>query len=125
MQSVIQKESCGSAKIFWLNKELLETRIKQAVRKLTAQHSEVEEVVFFGSAAESKATVSSDIDILIVVKDSKYRFLDRPLYFEKYFAEVGLGSDLFIYTQQELKNKVIPLAKTAFKKGKNLFIRKD
>lgn len=122
MQSVIQKKSYDSVKVFWLNKELLESKINAAVKRLTAECQEVMTVILFGSVAEDKATVSSDIDILIVVKESKYRFIDRPLQFGKYFEGIGLGVDIFVYTSQELRNNTIPLAKSAFKKGKILFV---
>jgi len=125
MQSVIQKESYDSVKVFWLNKELLGVNINTAVKKLTARHPEVSRVILFGSAAEDKASVSSDIDILIVVRKSKHRFINRSMEFGKYFEEIGLGTDIFVYTQQELEKNSIPLAETAIKKGKILFIRKN
>ena len=69
MQSVIQKKSYGSVKTFWLNKELLDVKLKQAVKKVLSEKKEVEKVVLFGSFAGGKATVSSDMDILLVVKN--------------------------------------------------------
>ena len=121
MQSVIQKESYDSVKVFWLNKELLGVNINTAVKNLTARHPEVSRVILFGSAAEDKASVSSDIDILIVVRKSKHRFINRSMEFGKYFEEIGLGTDIFVYTQQELEKNSIPLAETAIKKGKILY----
>ena len=123
MPSVIQKKSYNSAQVFWLNKTLLEKKIFGAVRKLASNCLEVQKVVLFGSAAKTQETVSSDIDILIVIKESKERFIDRALRFRDFFDGIGLGVDLFVYTQEEVENGGIPLADTALKEGKVLFNR--
>ena len=121
MPSVIQKKSYNSVQVFWLNKTLLEKKIFDAVKELQANCPDVQKVVVFGSVADSRETVSSDIDILIVVKKSSERFLDRPLHFNSFFEDVGLNLDLFVYTQKEIERGNIPLANTALKKGKVLF----
>lgn len=123
MQSVIQKKSYNSVKVFWLNKELLQHTINEAVKNLIREHPQVEKVVLFGSVAENRGTPASDMDILIVVSDSKERFFERGLTFEKYFRGIGLGTDIFVYTLKELKDGNIPLVNTAFKRGKVLFER--
>ncbi len=121
MPSVIQKKSYNSVQVFWLNKTLLEKKILDAVKELQANCPDIQKVVIFGSVADSRETVSSDIDILIVVKKSSERFLDRPLRFNRFFEDVDLNLDLFVYTQKEIERGNIPLANTALKKGKVLF----
>ena len=121
MPSVIQKKSYNSVQVFWLNKTLLEKKMLDAVKELQANCPDVQKVVVFGSVADSRETVSSDIDILIVVKESSERFLDRPLRFNYFFEDVALTLDLFVYTQAEIERGTIPLANTALKKGKVLF----
>ena len=123
MPSVIQKKSYNSVQIFWLNKPLVEEKIFGAVRELAANCSEVQKVVLFGSVAKTQETVSSDIDILIVIKETKERFINRALRFRDFFDGIGLGVDLFVYTQEEVENGSIPLADSALKKGKVLFSR--
>lgn len=120
MPSVIQKKYYNSAKVFWLNKELLESRINLAVKNLISEHPEVSKVVLFGSVADNRSTPFSDVDILIVTDNSQERFLDRSLSFMNYFEGVGLGIDIFVYTSQEAV-KGIPLVKLALKQGKVLF----
>jgi predicted nucleotidyltransferase len=110
-------------KVFWLNKELLQHTINEAVENLIREYSQVEKVILFGSVAENREIPASDIDILIVVNDSKERFFERGLTFEKYFRDIGLGTDVFVYTLKELKEGNIPLVNIAFKKGKVLFER--
>lgn len=120
MQSIIQKKSYNSVKVFWLNKGLLQHRIKEAVKNLVLRCPGIEKVILFGSVAENKETSLSDIDILIVVNDSKCRFLDRALSFRKYFQDTGLEVDIFVYTRKEIEEN-IPLANIALEKGKVLF----
>lgn len=125
MPSVIQKKSYNSVKVFWLNKELLETNILNAVNTLVDNRLEVKKVILFGSIAENRGLPSSDVDILIVVKESKDSFLDRALCFQSYFEDVGLGVDLFVYTEEEITKHNIPMANSAMKKGKILFKRES
>lgn len=103
MQSVIQRKSYGSVKVFWLDKGLLKKRIQKAAKRILSAHDDVEKVMLFGSLAEDKATAFSDADILIVVKDSAKRFIDRPIDFAPYFQNIGVEVDLFVYTKKELE----------------------
>jgi predicted nucleotidyltransferase len=120
VQSVIQKKSYNSVKIFWLNKEILNQKINSAVKKIISNCKEVEEIVLFGSLSKNRATVSSDVDILIVVNSSSERFIDRPLKYKDFFENIGLDLDIFVYTDEELKRN-ITLVENAFKEGKILF----
>jgi predicted nucleotidyltransferase len=103
MQSVIQRKSYGSVKVFWLDKDLLKKRIQQAAKRIMATNADVEKVVLFGSLAEDRATAFSDADILIVVKESTKRFIDRPIDFAQYFQNIGIEVDLFVYTRKEIE----------------------
>lgn len=120
MPSVIQKRFYNSVKVFWLDKELLATRIGEAVKSLTLRHPEVRRVVLFGSVADNRPTPASDIDILIIVDNCQERFLDRPLLFRRYFEGIGLGTDIFVYTNNEVVQGMA-FVNTALKKGKVLF----
>jgi len=108
-------------KVFWFDKKLLTNQISEAVKRLVSERPDVKKVILFGSVAEKRATPASDVDIVIIVEDSSQRFLDRPLPFSKYFQDIGLGVELFIYTQKEIAEEDIPFVRTAFKKGEILF----
>ena len=123
MQSIIQKRSCNSVQIFWLNRDLLRERLLECVKELVTKRPEVQKVVLFGSVAESREAVSSDVDILLVVKESPERFIDRSIRFRDFFKHLELGVDIFAYTRQELGKGNIPLAEVAIRKGKILFER--
>lgn len=123
MQSMIQKKSYNSVKVFWLNKELLQHRIKEAVKNLVLDYSELRKIILFGSVADKKETPLSDADILIIVDDSTLQFSERALPFRKYFQGIGLGVDIFVYTCKEVEEEHIPLVNSALKRGKVLFER--
>lgn len=122
MQSVIQKKSYNSVQVFWLNEDLLKHRIDKAIKRLVKAKSEIQKAVLFGSFAEGKAAVSSDVDILLIVNRSENRFIDRPSEFRDFFEDVELGVDIFVYTKDEVKND-IGLVKNALREGKILFDR--
>ena len=77
MPSVNQKRLYNSVKVFWLDKDQLKLNIANAVNNLVHTCDEVKKVILFGSVAENRGLPSSDVDILIVVSESKHRFLDR------------------------------------------------
>ena len=120
-RSVIRKQSFGTVKVFWLDRSLLKSRIMQAARSLSREHEEVVQVVLFGSVASGRAVPSSDADILVVVRDSDTPFLDRASLFRGYFSDIGVGVDLFVYTQQEVASSRIPVAVTALRTGIELY----
>ena len=120
-RSVIRKQSFGTVKVFWLDRSLLKSRIMQAARSLSREHEEVVQVVLFGSVASDRAVPSSDADILVVVRDSDTPFLDRSSLFRGYFSDIGVGVDLFVYTQQEVASSRIPVAIAALRTGIELY----
>lgn len=109
--------------VFWLNRTLLRERLLECVKDLVTKKTEVQKVVLFGSVAEYRETASSDVDILLVVKESQERFIDRFIEFSDFFEGLELGVDIFVYTQKEIERNDIPLAQTALKRGKILFER--
>ena len=120
-RSVIRKQSYGTVKVFWLDRALLKSRIMQAVRKLSREHEAVTRVVLFGSVASDRALPSSDADILVVVRDTDTQFLDRANPFRGYFSDIGVGVDLFVYTEPEMAAGTIPVAVTALRTGIELY----
>ena len=107
-------------KVFWLDRNLLKSRIRRAAENLSRDHEAVIRVVLFGSVASDRALPSSDADILIVVRDTDLPFIDRANRFRDYFADIGVGVDLFVYTEHELAAGTLPLAATALRTGIDL-----
>jgi len=122
-QSIIRKTSSGSATIFWLDREALLANIRQAAERLSRDRPEVSTIVLFGSAASGRAVPGSDADVMIVARNLDVRPLDRPLVYIPYFEGVGVGVELFVYTQEELARSVPGIARAAFRRGLTLFSR--
>ena len=57
----------------------------------------------------------------MVVRDSDTPFLDRSSLFRGYFSNIGVGVDLFVYTQEEVASSRIPVATTALRTGIELY----
>ena len=123
MRYVIQKRSCGSVRISSLNREALRKNLLKAAGRIAKERPEVTRIILFGSVAEDRAGPWSDVDILIVVRDTSVRFIDRALAYLPYFAEAGVGADLFVYTKSEETERSIPLLENAHKNGEILFAR--
>ena len=116
-RSVIQKRSYGSVKVFWLDRNLLVSRITRAARNLGRRHEEVVRVVLFGSVACDRAVPSSDVDLLVVMRACDTPLLDRAALFREYFLDLGVGVDLFVYTEREVAAGDIPIANRALRTG--------
>lgn len=123
MPSVIQKKSYNSVKVFWLNRELLVQNLNKSIKALTDKRKEIRKIILFGSMAEGRFSVSSDLDLIIIISESHERFIDRPLKYIDFFEDVGVGVDIFVYTEKEAKTANIPLLNTALDKGEILFSR--
>jgi len=100
-QSVLQKKSYGSVKVFWLDRKLALTLAEEACRKILRSEKDVVKVGIFGSIARGNAAPGSDLDILIVVKDSDLKPFERSRRFLPYFSDIELGVDIFCYTLEE------------------------
>lgn len=78
-----------------IRKEL--ERIKKIIPKL-----EVEKAILFGSSARKEIGISSDIDLIIILKDSKLPFLERlKEFYKKINPEISM--DILVYTLEEFE----------------------
>lgn len=85
--------------VYYDRQEVLEA-LTEALRKLTQEHPEVEEAVLFGSFVRGDTVPGSDVDLLLILKESSQDFLARiPQYLP---TTVAGGVDVFPYTHQEL-----------------------
>ncbi|MDD5556709.1 MAG: nucleotidyltransferase domain-containing protein [bacterium] len=89
--------------MFWLDRELLHRELVSSAAALSRNHPNVREVILFGSAAQGRATAHSDVDIAIIVDGTERRFIDRPAEFTRHFSHIGMGVDVFVYTEEEIQ----------------------
>jgi len=119
MPSAVQKQSFGSVTVFSLDRSQVDTAL-QALGKTLRQREEVLAVVCFGSWARGEAGVGSDVDVLVVLRESDRPFLEG---IDQYRPETfPVDLDLFPYTLAEIRQGQ-PLARTALQTGTVLWAR--
>ncbi len=101
MRSPVQKRSYGSVTVFWLDREALRSRLRQAASALKSQRPEVREVRLFGSVAMARETAASDADVLITVEADALPLLGRHEPYVQFFRDVGFPVELFVRTSSE------------------------
>jgi predicted nucleotidyltransferase len=105
----MQIRSSGSVKIISLNTDDIIERLKESAHLLKLGNNQVTDVYLFGSLAKGKAVPGSDADVMIVLRKSDKRIIDRVTDFMDSFKDVGVGVDIFPYTEEEVdefvKNK--------------------
>lgn len=91
-------------RIFKINKDKINEKLKTWAEQLIKEDKNVVSVVLFGSLAKGEATAKSDADILIIIKNSNKDFFDRSCIFTP--VGVGISCDVFVYTIEEAKKKL-------------------
>ena len=76
--------------------------MRQFAAELKRSWPEVEKVCLFGSYATDMYGPASDVDLLIILRQSRKRFLDRIPDFVP--DDVSVGCDVFPYTAEEIGN---------------------
>ena len=102
----------------------------QRVTSAIVEKINPEKVILFGSYAYGKPTSKSDIDILVIIKDSPLGRIERSgqLYHEmrEYFRNYSI--DFVVYTEMEVlkwANAELAFITSVIKKGKILYERKS
>ena len=109
-----QIKSLGSAKIISLNKEIVLKEIKKIAEKIKEEEKgNILDIIIFGSIAKNNYTGTSDVDIVIILKESDLSFIERIVKYRKYF-DLDIGVDLFVYTFSEFEK---------MKRENNFFIK--
>ena len=93
-------QSSNSVKVFFADKNRILQQLRKYARQLK-QRPEVERVGYFGSYANDTYGPASDVDLLIILRQSSKRFLDRiPDYLPENFS---VSCDVFPYTNEEIE----------------------
>lgn len=121
MPSVVRKRSYGSVTVYWVDEEALWEAVHRLVESYR-QRPEVEAVILFGSLARGEFGVGSDVDLLLVLRESSLPFPDR---IAAYLPEgsVPVDVDVFPYTVEEVRRGQ-PLAQEALRTGRVLWARR-
>ncbi len=119
MPSAIQRKSFGSVVVYSVDKVAVEEALARFVAACR-EREEILAVVLFGSFARGGFGVGSDVDLLLILRESPLPFLDRiPLYRP---VDFPIDVDVFPYTLAELRAGQ-PLAEEALRTGRILWQR--
>lgn len=119
MRSVVRSKSYGSVQVFWVDEDAL-AHLMEDLAAHYQQYPEIEAVVLFGSLAKGSFSVGSDIDLLLVLRESPLAFPDRiPAYLPD---RAPVDVQIFPYTVEEIRRGQ-PLAREALSSGRALWLR--
>jgi len=95
------EKSSNSVKVVFADKDKVLRQLKDYAGKLKRTSPQVQKVGLFGSYATDTFGPASDVDLLIILRASSKRFLDRiPDYIPENLA---LSCDVFPYTGEEIE----------------------
>ena len=95
------ERSTGSVTVIYLDREAVIEKTRAAVAVLARERAEIERVVLFGSMARGDAVPGSDVDLLMVLSESRFPFLDRSVEYKP--KGIPVGVDVFAYTEDEIQ----------------------
>ncbi len=110
----------SSVKIFWPDKEAVDRAIQQFVNELK-NRDEVISVYLCGSWAKDNYTAASDVDFLIIVRESP--LLPRERISEYMPLRFPVSLDLFVYTEAELQENTF--ARSLLREGTPVLANKN
>ena len=97
----MQRKSSNSVKVVFADKDKVFRQLRRFVAELKRTRPEVESVGLFGSYATDTFGPASDVDLLIILRQSGKRFLDRIPDFIP--DNLSVSCDLFPYTSEEVE----------------------
>lgn len=94
--------SLNSSVLKWPDaNEVIEALIR-LVEKAVRSRNDIINIGYFGSYARGDWGVGSDLDLIIVIKNSTLAFHERPIEWDT--MEIPVPVDLLVYTEDEFKN---------------------
>lgn len=98
--------SSNTVKLISLDRAQLWTRLRDIAATIRTAHPEVEELRVFGSLARGDYTGTSDVDMLIVLRETAENDPHRRiLTFLRYF-DLDRGVDILVLTRAELDQQL-------------------
>ena len=105
---------------------------EEQINKIKQQiiiNSQPEKIILFGSCAHGSPNETSDLDLLIVVKDSLLNRIERTRELRKHlWGIINAPKDILVYTITEInRRKDIPQSfiHNVLKNGKTIYDRKN
>ena len=77
---------------------------RKTARQMADQNPDISRILLFGSFAREDYGVRSDLDLLIILRESNEAMAER---FDKFLSYVpAYPMDVFVYTHEELRQRV-------------------
>ncbi|MGB9768863.1 nucleotidyltransferase domain-containing protein [Dictyoglomus turgidum] len=111
---MLHEKLLGSVKILSVDYDALINKLKEISFFIKEKNSKVIKIMLFGSFARGDYTPESDVDIMIIVKNSEKPFLFRADEFLDYFKEIPFDVNIIVYTKDEIEK---------MEKDNNIFIK--
>ena len=88
-------------------KKKFETAIREITNKLIAGYNP-ERIILFGSSAKGSYNENSDIDMLIIKRTDKKRYIDRWIETREIarYLKYGVSFEPHVYTPEEFQNRL-------------------
>ena len=100
--------------------------IEEEIKNITGQIIEKykpEKIILFGSAARGEFTPDSDLDMLIIKKDTPFYGIDRIRALRRMIKK-NVAADFLVYRPEEIEKRLTmgdPFLKAVLKEGKVLY----
>lgn len=91
--------SLSSPVLVWPRPEEVDRAVRQWAATVSRSRPEVVRIGYFGSYARGEAGVGSDLDILLIVQDSREPFERRSASWDT--TELPVPADVIVYTPNE------------------------
>jgi len=95
-------KSLGGVKVISIDKNKLLKELKKISKSIKKENKDVCNIRIFGSIAKEEEIGTSDLDILIILKDTKEEMIKRCLKYRKYF-NIPIAVDVLVFTKKEIK----------------------
>lgn len=81
------------------------TKTLEKIIAYAAMVAEPEMIILFGSMADNKANIFSDVDLLIITSKTEKRYVTSMI--ESFSKELSLKTDVLIYSKAEIEKEVL------------------
>lgn len=99
----------------FLNRNTVIEKLRKTAVRTAARDKNIKKIILFGSLASDTHTGTSDADLLIVLRKSSDRMLDRIPGLMMHFMNAPVPVDIIAYTESEID--AIPFAQRAIHQG--------
>lgn len=96
--------SSGSVKAFYLDREAILRRLRDASREASQVFPGIQEIRLFGSMARGEGTGLSDVDIFILADDVEGNPIERIRPYFRFFSDkIDMAIDILVATKDEIE----------------------